>query len=522
MDTVISCVMLLWLANVSLGPNVSFDTGAYHVPAVMWMSEYPLVPGLANLLPHLGFNSSCWLYFAALDVGPWEGRASHIGASTLVVMSLAVLMPGFFRLARRASERPVVDGFGAFLVVPILHMSLSDHMTNFMTDLPVMLFAFVTTFFLLRLIADPPKESRDNRFLMFALAGMTCALVTIKLSSVVLAVVTWSVAFFIWWRAAQEKGWSKVRHALVMVGFSTFLISVWMIRGVIISGRPLFPSGLLALNVEWLTPEAVTKPIMAWVTQYARDLEIPPQRLVLDGPWLKTWLLGLWRPDPIRGVYPILLAGTFGLAVIVAAAMNGVRKPGRFAWIFCGPVAALMFWFVTAPSPRFGMFALWIVAAVMFGLLVVVLSARVTPSRQRWIAALIVLMQVPSIAAHTLRQSAMKRPSPADFVRAMLVAPGPDGGFHPIPPVKAAVFTTDSGLRINFDDEQLIVYALPLPSSTYPAPNIRLRVPGDIRAGFVLDGNRWNPVSFPLSTYDFITPFWEHEKALGRWTPEAP
>jgi hypothetical protein len=29
-------------------------------------------------------------------------------------------------------------------------------------------------------------------------------------------------------------------------------------------------------------------------------------------------------------------------------------------------------------------------------------------------------------------------------------------------------------------------------------------------------------VSFPLSTYDFITPFWEHEKALGRWTPEAP
>jgi hypothetical protein len=56
-----------WLANRALSPQLDFDTGFYHLSAIRWLNEFPLVPGLANLHYRLGFNQSSFLLSALLN-----------------------------------------------------------------------------------------------------------------------------------------------------------------------------------------------------------------------------------------------------------------------------------------------------------------------------------------------------------------------------------------------------------------------------------------------------------------------
>ena len=66
------------LATRSTGPCDYYDTGLYGLPAVRWAQTYPVVPGLVNLHGRLGFNSSAFLFVAALSQGFWKNLGCFI------------------------------------------------------------------------------------------------------------------------------------------------------------------------------------------------------------------------------------------------------------------------------------------------------------------------------------------------------------------------------------------------------------------------------------------------------------
>ena len=90
---------------IALGEH--YDTGLYGVQAVRWFITYPLVPGLGNLLGQLGFNSSVFLWFAALDQGPWRGLAHHLFDGFSITALFACIIPAGLRILRAESISPI-------------------------------------------------------------------------------------------------------------------------------------------------------------------------------------------------------------------------------------------------------------------------------------------------------------------------------------------------------------------------------------------------------------------------------
>jgi hypothetical protein len=93
-------LIAVWAANHSAGPPTARDSAIYHISAVRWNTNFPVVPGLANLHGRLGFNSSVTLYDALLEWGPWCGCSNHVANGLLLFVFLLQILGGAARIAR--------------------------------------------------------------------------------------------------------------------------------------------------------------------------------------------------------------------------------------------------------------------------------------------------------------------------------------------------------------------------------------------------------------------------------------
>ena len=130
-----------WEANLGLGPNTAWDSGLYHIQAVQWARSYPIVPGLANLHGPLGFNNLAFLYFAALDHGPWAARANHVGNGLFTLLLAGYAIAGAVRWTSK--DRRVSDFFDLSLIAPAVILSLGGRASDFTTDAGTAAFVLV-------------------------------------------------------------------------------------------------------------------------------------------------------------------------------------------------------------------------------------------------------------------------------------------------------------------------------------------------------------------------------------------
>ena len=92
-------VMLLvtaaWLSNHTVMQPYVRDSGLYHLTAIRWCAEYPVVPGLGNLHGRLAFNNSFFLYAAMLDVGPFIGKSHQLASGLLMLFAVTGFLHHF-------------------------------------------------------------------------------------------------------------------------------------------------------------------------------------------------------------------------------------------------------------------------------------------------------------------------------------------------------------------------------------------------------------------------------------------
>jgi hypothetical protein len=69
----------------------------------------------------------------------------------------------------------------------------------------------------------------------------------------------------------------------------------------------------------------------------------------------------------------------------------------------------------------------------------------------------------------------------------LVIEPGKDHGFHPMPTVELKEFVTNSGLILYVPQKGDQCWDAPLPCTPYPKLNLRLRKEGDMSSGFMLD-----------------------------------
>ncbi len=473
-----------------------YDAGMYYFQAVRWMNEHPVVPGLGNLNMQLGINQSYFLWAALLNLHPlWVGGFMVVNSLALVV----AMAPGVREMARlrRSDPPPDANVLLRILTVPLLlALGMGDGAANpspdfFASVLCVVVLDQAAAWLARGGAARPPHT----------VVLLCAALVTVKLSMVAyagtLAVVVAAVYAV---RAGKEPaGGGLLRPAAAALSIALVAGMPWAARNVMTTGYPLFPSPAAPFPVAWRVPgyrvAFVADYIRAWARHPgagSRDFRdrlaaeqskillrepgaMTPEafhRLVNDTPWLANWLSDSSRsPLWVFGLAGSLLAG-IALAGLRHRA-RGTPDPGRRLDLLYVPLlAAIAFWFHSAPATRFGIPFILLLLSLPAAQLALRLPFGPAALRRAVAAAAWLLAALPLAGGYPPRSQRW-----ADIIVPPRVIP------------EMGSYTTRTGLVVSIPVHDVRSFDAPLPSAPIRNPHLSLLDPDrGIGGGFRDDG----------------------------------
>lgn len=330
----LTAALVLALAALAQPAERHYDSGLYLLQTVRWVKEHAQVRGLASVHPRLGYNSS-WLALAALVEAPGlAGRASFF-LNALPVLFLAFFAADAFgRL--RARERRTSTFYFALGLFPALYSALSTG--SVYPDEPVAVLTVVSIGFLVLALEEP------ERFVPRAAVGALLAAFafTAKASAVVL-VAAWAVFL-----ASRARALDRPARLLFVAGAAAIFVP-WAARGVLTSGCLLYPAAWSCVPaLPWATPVDVVAVIADQIRAWSRWPEAPVDQALRGWEWLPGWLRGTSGD-------PLLAVAVGGIALGVAALRGSLVRIHEIRVPLVVIGSGIVFWFFTAPSPRFGM-----------------------------------------------------------------------------------------------------------------------------------------------------------------------
>jgi hypothetical protein len=344
-------VLLVAAWNALTTAITCYDIQTYHLQAVRWAAEFGSVPGLANLHGRLGFNSALHPLAALLSSpgGLWLGR-EYVNSS-IVTITLAVLIQGILSYSARSIY--------ALLLLPFpVSLLLSECLSSPQPDVAAASAATLFAWYLRDIVFDRESSGISALFFGFLAATMT---IQFKVSYAALAAAGICVAIACWMQARQS-----IRRLILPVFLAGCFCLPWLFRGYITSGYPFFPAEIGRLDFDWTTPHQLIANERNWVLSWARAPFNPQwQKVLSDWSWIGPWAQQL--PS-----YPIVVR-TSGMAAIGLIMSLWFLRFGfsrtqlcRWTLIFLPVILSLLFWFFSAPSPRFAQATLWIFAVDLF------------------------------------------------------------------------------------------------------------------------------------------------------------
>ncbi|MCK4602865.1 MAG: hypothetical protein KAU28_10395 [Phycisphaerae bacterium] len=458
-------LVAVWLANRAIRPCTTYDSGLYHLNSVRWATEYPITPGLGNLHGRLAFNNANLLFAAMLEVGPWYARSGHLLNALIMFMLLAQCILGASRMLGGNHERRTASLFDLMLMTPAVMLVNHSWIASHSTDLPAAAVAFVAASRLFSLLLNRARGAAERNYDVICVMVLLSLAVCIKASVIVFAAAGCAVAIIVHLAGAERPKRRAITTLIAATAASGLLILPWLVRGVILSGYPVFPLALGGFDVDWRVPHSLIEAHRDAIVISARRSQ------GLGGwAWLRPWAGSFDRQIILPLVLTALAAAAYlPLRLAERKPRSGGRRSGRRGCLLLLPVlVGMACWFFTAPAVRFGFFLLWLLAAT----LVAVTFRRFAAGAGRRLLAAVL------IAGVLLAVCNIKK-----FFR----GPGADWGFYPTPTAEMKTFVTDSGLTLHVPSCGDQCWDAPLPCTPYPKANLRLRRAGDLSGGFVLD-----------------------------------
>lgn len=355
----VSVMVFGYICVIPFTPVINYDTGLYHWQTIKWATQEPLVPGLANLHNRFGFNS-IWLLFSALvDLPPKCFASPNFISNSLAMFFYGV---GIF-LSLKGCFRGDVNLSRLFLAstaIPWLS-KVAYFMNSPSPDLPVMLATFLIIYLLILSF-----ERLETRWICLSLATILSAFaLTLKLVAAPLLPIVggWCFVEFCLARLKRQ-GFAPARTArwfdnsaagnpvLIALAIASSIVIAWLARGLFLSGCPAYPATFGCLsNLKWAVPMESARHLAEVIQGWAR---LPGPRFseaLSNGSWFFEWLT--------RNILlEVELVALFSLGIcllIIGAARNGGGVVIKKAFLIPASVTILgvVFWFLSAPDPRF-------------------------------------------------------------------------------------------------------------------------------------------------------------------------
>ena len=341
--------------NTTTQAIVHYDVGYYYLQTIRWTTTFPIVPGLGNLFLNLAFNQSPFLVASLFDsLGPhlW-GYSLLGGVLPWLGLSLSVfaLLQGLCSLLDlRGPLEPIEKAYlisSPAWIYTLLTANISSNSPDIASAcLQIHLFLCFASF----LAAKDDKAIRGEFSTLLILAALS---LSVKLNSVffVAAMSLLALAVLIV-RTGPHLLVSK--HVLFAALMAAALFLPWVLRGIIISGYPLFPSSVFGAPVAWKVPKAAVSHFYDITVYWGRQPYYDLEKVRSGFAWVPEWLQRNWqmkdqfeRPLILCGVWTLLLA-------MLAWRVRTLRKSLARLFVIALPVAvSLLMWFFTAPDPRY-------------------------------------------------------------------------------------------------------------------------------------------------------------------------
>ncbi len=334
--------VLLLTATTAAEIVTTYDAGLYHVGAVRWLTNSPVVLGLANLHGRFGFNPS-WLTAAAMLEVPGVAGHSHQVTNAILFAAYGIALIGVFT---RPLSRPALIFAAAtgpiWLMLPLLG-TVNSHAPDF----PILILTLLMTFLAVEGIGAG-KSQRDyaGALGLTGLAWLVAAFaVTVKFSALPLMLIPLAMVC-----TRRQIGLSPGAAALIGV-----MVTAWAGRGIALSGCVAYPVSQTCLPVVWAVPIEAVKMEAIWVQSWARAPFTADYQAVLGS---AAWL-GRWVQDSVNEAFNAPFRVGYAAVMAMAGLLIGSvqpPKPGRSPYRL--PALILLigvgYWFLTAPALRFG------------------------------------------------------------------------------------------------------------------------------------------------------------------------
>jgi hypothetical protein len=340
-----SVVIVTWCLRAMETPTM-YDSGLYHFGSIRWLNEYPIVLGLGNLHWRLALNQSYFGFLGLLNFAPYWGKGYAAGGLFLLLLTA-------FTVVETGQAHSKRNNYVAAAVLFAYLSLLSSQVANPLPDAAVAFLQVAMFLLLYRLLINTIKTSSaskvDSDQLRVTLFFLCITIVNVKLSSVGFVMPVFLIACSPLFFKSISSVFSN-SLALRSILVAVVIILVHAARGYLLSGAPFFPS---PFGGGWSLPWAVDRGVAinesALIYAWAKQPGIgDPSDLPAGFDWIGGWLERL--PTTFKymlGFSSLLLLAAFPFCCRVSNRDNNLLVLG------IPLIMGLLFWFFTAPDPRF-------------------------------------------------------------------------------------------------------------------------------------------------------------------------
>ncbi len=340
-----------------------YDLGLYYLKTIRWTQSFPIVWGLANVQDHLGFNQSAFLpasLFDSLVPNRWGlflvgGILPWLGITLSLFAIIRLAMATFWQNER---VKTIEVAYGVSLPAWVFTFVTGDTSSASPDCISACLMLHFFLVFASFVVSREEERLPSLGEILFLGALCLC----IKLNSLGLVIGIWSVAGAI--LLLKRHGGSFLqRPVVVMAALSTLMLTTWMGRGVALSGYPFFPSSAVAMPVTWRTPVTRVDGFRTLIRGWARDRENVATSLS-GWEWLRNWYQRVAPELTNRFTWPAQSGVASSVILATFAVFTGsLRRNVKGFLLLAAPLLVYaVFWFITAPEPRYFGATVWMFA----------------------------------------------------------------------------------------------------------------------------------------------------------------
>lgn len=374
-------------AIIAIQIPMNYDSGLYHLNSIRWANEHHIIKGIGNLHVRLGLNQLFFLYAASLNFHPFlNDYAFHASNSFLyAVFASSMILSGTF-----------FDLFLLFLFfyIPMPYYWIANPTPDIASTL-LQLFAF---WYFVEAVYFKSNSS-DKSHLISLTAILTAILVTVKLSNVLFAFGLGFITIIFYKKHPFDKlGKKVIAKSFTFIGL---FVCLWILRGYIQTGYPLFPSDKFVIKFDWTVPKSLANYMENCVYCGSRtngQIVDPKHPIFIEKwAWLDAWIKWNFFDEKeylsediktdlvtitILIFFPMILfnwgIGSITLFVL-GIAFFGIwlramfiqkelfSKTNYIFYILLVAFASICFWFFVAPEVRFanGIFIIFFISALL-------------------------------------------------------------------------------------------------------------------------------------------------------------